>query len=37
MHGGIDKEELKDENTDALKGLPNLERHIENIKKFGLK
>ena len=29
--------ELKDENTDALKkGLPNLERHIENIKKFGL-
>ncbi len=37
MHGGLDKEDLKDENTDALKkGLPNLERHIENIKKFGL-
>ena len=37
MHGGVDKESLKDENTDALKkGLPNLERHIQNIKKFGL-
>ena len=37
MHGGLEKENLKDENTDALKkGLPNLERHIENIKKFGL-
>ena len=31
------KQDLKGENTDALKkGLPNLERHIENIKKFGL-
>ena len=37
MHGGLEKENLKDENTDALKkGLPNLERHIKNIKKFGL-
>ena len=37
MHGGLEKDNLKDENTDALKkGLPNLERHIENIKKFGL-
>ena len=37
MHGGLEKENLKNENTDALKkGLPNLERHIENIKKFGL-
>ncbi|MBD1150059.1 formate--tetrahydrofolate ligase [Pelagibacterales bacterium SAG-MED29] len=37
MHGGVEKEDLKKENTDALKkGLPNLERHIENIKKFGL-
>ncbi len=37
MHGGVTKENLKDENNDALKkGLPNLERHIENIKKFGL-
>jgi len=37
MHGGIEKDDLKKENVDALKkGLPNLERHIENIKKFGL-
>jgi len=37
MHGGVEKDDLKEENTDALKkGLPNLERHIENIKKFGL-
>jgi len=37
MHGGVEKENLKDKNTQALKkGLPNLERHIENIKKFGL-
>ena len=37
MHGGLEKDDLKKENLDALKkGLPNLERHIENIKKFGL-
>ena len=37
MHGGIEKDNLKLENLDALKkGLPNLKRHIENIKKFGL-
>ena len=37
MHGGVEKDNLKNENIDALKkGLPNLERHIENIKKFGL-
>jgi len=37
MHGGLKKEELKKENIEALKkGLPNLERHIQNIKKFGL-
>ena len=37
MHGGVEKENLKNENIEALKkGLPNLERHIENIKKFGL-
>ena len=37
MHGGVEKDDLKKENTEALKkGLPNLERHIENIKKFGL-
>jgi len=37
MHGGIEKENLKNENLDALKkGLPNLERHINNVKKFGI-
>jgi len=37
MHGGLEKDDLKNENLDALKkGMPNLERHIENIKKFGL-
>ena len=37
MHGGISKDELKNENVEALKkGLVNLERHINNIRKFGL-
>tara|TARA_B100000686_G_scaffold158082_1_gene165813 strand:- start:1621 stop:3309 length:1689 start_codon:yes stop_codon:yes gene_type:complete len=37
MHGGIEKENLKKENIEAVKkGLVNLERHIGNIKKFGL-
>ena len=37
MHGGIQKENLKKENIDAVKkGLVNLERHINNVKKFGL-
>ena len=37
MHGGLAKDELKNENIEALKkGLVNLERHIENIRKFGL-
>ena len=37
MHGGAEKENLNDENNEVLKkGLPNLERHIKNIKKFGL-
>ncbi len=37
MHGGLEKDNLKIENLNALKkGLPNLKRHIENIKKFGL-
>ena len=37
MHGGVEKDDLKKENLDALKkGIPNLERHIKNIKKFGL-
>ena len=37
MHGGVLKEELKNENVKALKkGLVNLERHINNTRKFGL-
>ena len=37
MHGGVEKDNLELENLSALKkGLPNLKRHIENIKKFGL-
>ena len=33
MHGGANKESLKEENLDALTaGLPNLLKHIENIK-----
>ena len=37
MHGGVEKDDLKKENLEALKkGIPNLERHIKNIKKFGL-
>jgi len=37
MHGGVNKDELKNENIDAVKkGLVNLDRHIENIQKFGL-
>ena len=37
MHGGVEKENLQTENIDALKeGLSNLDRHINNIKKFGI-
>ncbi len=37
MHGGVEKKDLKNENVEALKkGLVNLERHIGNVKKFGL-
>ncbi len=37
MHGGVLKEDLNQENVDALmKGICNLEKHIENIKKFNL-
>ncbi len=37
MHGGVEKEDLKKENLEALKkGLPNLEKHINNVKKFGI-
>ncbi|EGQ0359582.1 formate--tetrahydrofolate ligase [Staphylococcus pseudintermedius] len=37
MHGGIAKDQLKEENVVALKaGIKNLERHVENIRKFGV-
>ena len=37
MHGGLAKDQLKGENLDALKkGLVNLGRHIDNLKKFGV-
>ena len=37
MHGGLGKDELKNENVSALKkGLVNLERHINNTRKFGI-
>jgi formate--tetrahydrofolate ligase len=36
-HGGADLKALTEENVDALKkGIPNLEKHIENVKQFGL-
>ena len=35
MHGGVKKDDLKDENVQAVKdGCKNLERHIKNIAKF---
>jgi formate--tetrahydrofolate ligase len=37
MHGGVLKEDLKNENVDALlAGISSLEKHIENIKKYNL-
>jgi formate--tetrahydrofolate ligase len=37
MHGGIARDELQKENVAALrKGLANLGRHLENMKKFGV-
>ncbi|MBT2829609.1 formate--tetrahydrofolate ligase [Staphylococcus coagulans] len=37
MHGGVAKDQLKEENVDAVKaGIQNLERHVNNIRKFGV-
>src|SRR5712671_5342865 len=37
MHGGVKKEDLKAENLKALEaGMANLQRHVENVHKFGL-
>lgn len=36
-HGGVKLENLKEKNTEALrKGIGNLEKHIENMKKFNI-
>jgi len=37
MHGGVAKDQLGEENVEALKkGCANLGRHISNVKKFGV-
>jgi formate--tetrahydrofolate ligase len=37
MHGGVKKEDLKKENLKALEaGIANLQRHVENVQKFGI-
>lgn len=37
MHGGVEKADLAKENVEALlSGISNLEKHIENIKKYNL-
>jgi formate--tetrahydrofolate ligase len=37
MHGGVKKEDLKHENLKALEaGMSNLQRHVENMQKFGI-
>jgi formate--tetrahydrofolate ligase len=37
MHGGVAKADLSTENVDAVvTGFANLQRHVENVRKFGL-
>jgi formate--tetrahydrofolate ligase len=37
MHGGVAKDDLKKENLQALeKGFANLQRHVENVQKYGV-
>jgi formate--tetrahydrofolate ligase len=37
MHGGVKKDDLKKEDLKALEaGMANLERHVQNIQKFGI-
>ena len=37
LHGDIEEKDLKEENLEALaKGVQNLEKHIENLRKFNL-
>lgn len=36
LHGGVDAKVLKEENVEALKaGFANMDRHVENLRKFG--
>ncbi|MBF0776139.1 formate--tetrahydrofolate ligase [Streptococcus azizii] len=37
MHGGVAKDNLSEENVEAVRlGFANLKRHVENVKKYGL-
>jgi formate--tetrahydrofolate ligase len=37
MHGGVKKDDLKKEDLKALEaGMANLQRHVENVQKFGI-
>jgi formate--tetrahydrofolate ligase len=37
MHGGVKKEDLQKENVEAVrKGIENLEKQVENVRKFGV-
>jgi formate--tetrahydrofolate ligase len=37
MHGGVAKDDLKNENVEAVqRGCANLRRHIDNVRKFGV-
>ena len=37
IHGGVAQENLKEENVEAVKsGIVNLERHVNNVSKYGL-
>ena len=37
IHGGVAQENLKEENVEAVKsGIVNLERHVNNVRKYGL-
>ena len=36
LHGGVPEDKIKEQNVEGLKnGLPNLDKHIENMKRFG--
>ena len=38
LHGGVPEDKIKEPNIEGLKnGLPNLDKHIENLKRFGQK